>query len=188
MDRRVRKTKALLRQGLAQLMQTKNLRDITVRELADLVDINRGTFYIHYKDIYDMIGQIEEEMFEEFDTLIRHHTIDELQKGDTLLFTDLCDYMAKNADMCIPLLGENGDPSFVFRMKKLVRTKCLDEYMKIFHKGEDNAFDYYYAFVVSGCLELFKEWLRKGMPESPEEMSRLTSQIVMDGLANLEKI
>ena len=46
-DRRVRKTKAQLRAGLAKLMQTKSIKEITVKELVDEVDINRSTFYLH---------------------------------------------------------------------------------------------------------------------------------------------
>ena len=50
-DRRVRRTKKLLTHGLIQLMKEKQVQDITVRELADLVDVNRGTFYLYYRDI-----------------------------------------------------------------------------------------------------------------------------------------
>ena len=60
-DRRVRKTKAQLRQGLARLMQKKSIKEITVKELVDEVDINRSTFYLHYTDIYQMLEKIEEE-------------------------------------------------------------------------------------------------------------------------------
>ena len=53
-DRRVRKTKAQLRAGLARLMQKKSIKEITVKELVDEVDINRSTFYLHYSDIYNL--------------------------------------------------------------------------------------------------------------------------------------
>ena len=69
-DRRVRKTKALLLKGLMQLMETKDIRDISVKELSDLVDINRSTFYLHYSDIYDMLAQIENELFIEFNDIL----------------------------------------------------------------------------------------------------------------------
>ena len=65
MDSRVRRTKKLLREGLAQLMQEKSVKKISVRELSDLVEINRGTFYLHYKDIFDLVKEIEDELFEE---------------------------------------------------------------------------------------------------------------------------
>ena len=60
-DRRVRKTKMQLSQGLARLMQKKSIKEITVKELVDEVDINRSTFYLHYTDIYQMLEKIEEE-------------------------------------------------------------------------------------------------------------------------------
>lgn len=41
MDRRVRKTRAQLRQGLAELLKEKSLKEITVKELVEKVDINR---------------------------------------------------------------------------------------------------------------------------------------------------
>ena len=55
MDRRVRKTKAQLREGLARLMQKKSIKEISVKELVEEVDFNRSTFYLHYTDIYQML-------------------------------------------------------------------------------------------------------------------------------------
>ena len=57
-DRRVRKTKRQLRLALMKLMADKSIKDISVRELAAIADINRGTFYIHYKDVYDLLSML----------------------------------------------------------------------------------------------------------------------------------
>ena len=46
-DRRIRKTRRLLRECLTALLKEKKVQDITVREIADMADINRGTFYLH---------------------------------------------------------------------------------------------------------------------------------------------
>ena len=48
-DRRVKRTKKLLADALAALMKQKPLKSITVRELTELADLNRGTFYLHFK-------------------------------------------------------------------------------------------------------------------------------------------
>ncbi len=56
-DRRVRRTRRQLQQALVTLMREKELREITVRELTELADVNRGTFYAHYKDLEDMLEQ-----------------------------------------------------------------------------------------------------------------------------------
>ena len=62
-DRRVRKTKQQLQDGFIQLRKKKDLKDITVKELCELTDLNRGTFYLHYKDIYDLSEQLESSLF-----------------------------------------------------------------------------------------------------------------------------
>ena len=69
-DRRIRRTKAILSRSLIQLMEEKEIRDISVKELTDLADINRGTFYLHYNDIYDLLAQMEDELFVEFNEIL----------------------------------------------------------------------------------------------------------------------
>ena len=59
MDRRVRRTKKRLREALLGLLCTKSVEDITVSELAIKADINRGTFYTHYRDAEDLLANIE---------------------------------------------------------------------------------------------------------------------------------
>ena len=81
MDRRVRKTKSQLRAGLAQLMREKSIREITVKELVDKVDINRSTFYLHYSDIPGMLKEIEDEILEEMGRAIQEHPIEGGEKS-----------------------------------------------------------------------------------------------------------
>ena len=47
-DRRVLRTRKMLLEGLTDLLKEKDIKDISVKELADYADINRCTFYLHY--------------------------------------------------------------------------------------------------------------------------------------------
>ena len=60
-DRRLRRTRERLRESLLELLGEKDIRAVTVKELTDRADVNRGTFYSHYQDIYDMLDQLEAE-------------------------------------------------------------------------------------------------------------------------------
>ena len=82
-DRRVRKTKAQLRAGLARLMQKKSIKEITVKELVEEVDINRSTFYLHYTDIYQMLESIEAELMEEITHLVADYPLDPLNNKES---------------------------------------------------------------------------------------------------------
>ena len=72
-DRRVRRTKKLLTQALTELLQKKQINEITVKELTDLADMNRGTFYLYYRDIFDMLEKIEAELFQKLDSIAQSH-------------------------------------------------------------------------------------------------------------------
>ena len=60
-DTRVQFTRNALKQALLTLMEEKNVDKITVKELCETAGINRGTFYLHYLDIYDLYNQMVEE-------------------------------------------------------------------------------------------------------------------------------
>ena len=115
-DRRVRRTKKLLSQGLIELMQQKQVKDITVRELADLVDVNRGTFYLYYRDIFDMLERLEEELFEQLEEVTgkmeeKDTSLEEsfalYQKGMELLKT--CKDKIDRIEKKVQILDENGE-------------------------------------------------------------------------------
>ena len=65
-NRSVRNTKRRLRDGLLQLMEARPLQEISVKELTELVDVNRGTFYFHYADLYALLREMEQDFFEAF--------------------------------------------------------------------------------------------------------------------------
>ena len=185
-DRRVRKTKRQLRQALTVLLQEKPIKDITVREIADMVDINRGTLYLHYKDVFDMLEQIENDIFEEFNDLIRAHPPAEDQGKPLPLLTDVFTYFAANADMAIALMGPNGDHAFIDKLKDLVKERCFYDWMQVYSSSNSKNFAYFYAFVVYGCIGLFQNWLETGMKETPEEMAALAEQMILNGVKVLE--
>ena len=61
-DRRIRYTKAALRQSLLELLEEKPLSGISVKAICERADINRSTFYDHYTDQYDLLHQLEQEI------------------------------------------------------------------------------------------------------------------------------
>ncbi len=70
-DRRVKRTKKLLRDSLFALLQQKSINEITVTELTEVADINRATFYFYYTDIFDMLDQIQVEAYEMFEGVLQ---------------------------------------------------------------------------------------------------------------------
>lgn len=64
MDRRQRKTKTAILTACYELIKDKDFRKVTINDIADKADINRGTFYLHFDDKFDMINSFEEEVLD----------------------------------------------------------------------------------------------------------------------------
>ena len=180
-DRRVRRTQRQLRLALAQLMRQKPVQKITVRELADLVDINRATFHLHYRDVFDLLRQTEDDLAQDFNRIIAEHQRDLSQGTLRSLLQDLFCNIQENADLIQVLLGENGDISFVNRLKEFVRTVCLSHYTSVRQQANSAHFEYSFSYMVSGCIGLFQRWLDVRMQESCDEMAALTEQLILHG-------
>ena len=59
MDIRIEKTKTAIHNTFLELRSKKPLEKITIKELCEKAQINKSTFYSHYKDIYDLSDQLE---------------------------------------------------------------------------------------------------------------------------------
>lgn len=186
-DRRVRKTKALLLHGLTTLMREKSIKNISVRELSDLVDINRGTFYLHYKDVYDLLEKAEEEIINEFLELFSKLSFGTGFSYPFLISGEIFKFIDKYADFAHAILGKNGDIAFVEKFKALVREQIFKDWLKSNKKEKSKHFEYYFSFIASGFIGILQSWLDGGRKESPAEMAALAEQILTSGAAVLSK-
>ena len=186
-DRRVRKTRGQLRQGLVRLMREKSIQDITVKELCEECDINRGTFYLHYTDVYQLLHSIEDELLVEFERVLDGLTAQSVLAAATPspAMCSMFELLADNADMCLVLLCHNGDMAFLEKVKDIVRLRVLDECGAQFRSNGRDTYDYVYSFIVSGCIGMLQCWLEKEMPISPREMAAMVEGVLVKGVTAL---
>ena len=182
-DRRVRRTKKLLSQGLIELMQHKQVKDITVRELADLVDVNRGTFYLYYRDIFDLLEQLEEELFEQLNAVILSHQGEPVLTHILHVLVDVFRIVAENKEICRVLLSDNGDIKFLQKLSDVIQEKLRTEWLHGYVHNEAE-FEYRYAFGALGFVGLLRTWLHRDCAESAEGMAVLADSLIRQGIMN----
>ena len=187
MDRRILKTRAALKGALANLMLVKQVKDISVRELTDLADVNRGTFYLHYKDVFDLLEKTEDDILEEFKETLTEFDEKSVSDDATRFFESVYTLCMKNGDFIRILIGENGDIRFLNSLKELVREKCLNEWSFITKKQRPEQFDSYYAFIVGGLISLLQYWFSSNMKETPHELAIITGDMLSGGLSMKSK-
>lgn len=176
-DRRVIKTRRQLKKGLAALMKEKSVNQITVKELVEEVDINRSTFYLHFKDIQDLLREIEENMEAQIKRAIEEHPIVSGDENAFYFIEDMFRVLDEEREISKALIGPNGDMGFIHRIERIIKENSRGTLEKMF-PGKKEDLKYFYAFCLSGCLGLVKVWLNEGEEKSPEEMAQMTFNMI----------
>lgn len=183
-DRRILRTRALLRQGLAELMQEKNAGDITVKELVARANVNRSTFYLHYTDIDQMLASIEAELLERIEASVQAHPIDPHQAQIFPLVGDLFALMAENREICAALLGPHGDMAFLLQIEAILSRYSLQVLADAYPDRRADL-DSGYSFCLSGCVGLIKNWLQAEEPAPPDVMAQRTYRLIHNAMRGL---
>ena len=123
-NRSVRNTKKRIQDGLLTLLQKKPINQITVKELTELVDVNRGTFYFHYNDVYDLLYKTEDRFFNDFNTVLNGK---DLKSSDEMYqyLVEIFSFLEKNSNMCKIFFSDNCDMKFFNDIKALVNERCF---------------------------------------------------------------
>ncbi|MBR3023461.1 MAG: TetR family transcriptional regulator C-terminal domain-containing protein [Oscillospiraceae bacterium] len=183
-DRRVRKTEEQLVKGLTKLMKTKSIKNITVRELADEVDINRSTFYLHYKDIFDMVEKIENELAANLISTLDELNNNHITQNILLDFlSDTFETIYLNAELCAVLLSSNGDISFQKKLRDIIDTKTL-EIVNTYLAGKASKDETVLitSFIINGILGIISTWLQNISIGTPEKMAATACSLIENGI------
>ena len=172
-DRRVKYTKMVLRESLLELLQDKPINRISVTELCQNADVNRGTFYAHYSEPYDLLKQIEDELFEDIRRCFEEKPDNTMEETNM----DLLLVINRNRELCRIILSDSASPNFMSRVYDVGA-----EYFRRYWKGSlerlDMPEDYLYRSIVTGNVELIRYWIMNDDNRSPEDIAAMMSSLV----------
>jgi AcrR family transcriptional regulator len=170
-NRKTRYTKMVLRNSLTELMKEKSILGITIKDICELADVSRSTFYAHYKDQYDLLQQIQEETIASIEKLLEKYDDDDSKNGIILMLEELLRYIADNGESIQVLLSENGDINFQKKIFGFTRRKQVMKYFT--GRFDEKTQEYASVFTVNGSIGLIQLWLKNGMDVPVNEMAKL---------------
>lgn len=158
-DRRIRRTKRALHSALSQLLTEKDLRHITVRELAGRANIHRATFYLHYRDVYDLYEQSEKEIVTHLKELIAEDSTHSYE----LLFIRLIYYLYDNQELSRMLLARGGETSqLLLDLYEDLERKYIDIWRyEVPGIVITDRMRYIASYHVQGSFSLISAWVRQ---------------------------
>jgi AcrR family transcriptional regulator len=179
-DRRITYTKMVLKQSLLELLRERPIEKITVKDICERADINRGTFYTHFSDPYDLLQQIENELFSE---ILEYIESSLKAEAISALLGMIFESILKNSDLCKVLFSDYGDKEFLRRVITIAREVSMREWQKMIPSVTDEEMEILYLFYANGCIAIIQHWVTSGMKESPEELSTMIEKLSLNGLS-----
>lgn len=185
-NRRVRSTRENLRSALIGLLEEKPVHQISVLEVTERADVSRGTFYLHFKDVYDMVDQLEDDIVRQVETVMQ--TAGE-SNADSLkwMFTQLMRFARDNRELWLVLTGPNSHSRLTEKIYAALYQRTNHNLSRMFdNTPEENA--YMTAFVVHGAFAMCGQWLRDGAKEEPEILAEVLAQSIEASKAALARV
>ena len=160
-NKRKRDSQKKIQKVFIELLQTKEIKDITVSEIVKLAKINRSTFYANYIDIYDLIDKMKDVMINEFFNIYFEETTTNTHSYD---FLKLFKHIKDNQLFYKTYFKLNFDFNW--------NTDYLnDEMLKWF--GSTDYKEYHITFFKAGLNAIIQKWLENGCKETPEEIENI---------------
>ncbi|SDK46668.1 TetR/AcrR family transcriptional regulator [Sediminibacillus albus] len=181
LDRRKKYTRMVLRDSLMQLLKEKQISAITVKELCELADINRSTFYSHYFDQYDLLDKIEDEIIEDMKGYLSQYNF-EKEEDSLHMIEKLIEYFASKHEVCKTLFSEKVDTTFQQKVMVFARGVFMKNWKADNHFQEDSS-EYLSTFIISGSIHAIKSWLNNNMDKTPKEMAGIINGLINRGLS-----
>lgn len=182
-DRRIIRTKQGIQEALTELLEKKSINKISVKEITDIAGINRGTFYLHYVDKYDLMEKsINQLMIEISETgsnilnLAQRHIHSELSRKKLVNeFTTLFKYIQKNSRLIKSLTNENSSYSFHHKFNELLKDRLI---AKLGPKQKDVPAIYIVSAFSYSIQGIIRTWLESGMEDTADMMGEYTFNIL----------
>lgn len=171
-DRRVRYTKMVLCDSMLDLLKNKSLNQISITELCKAADINRNTFYKHYNTPYEIIREMEDEMF----TALMESIKDFDNVNDIILAS--CRTMERDKKMSVIIFSETDSSSLLSKALSSFRNTDMTAQMNNGATLQKAFQDKLYLFGEQGTIAIMKDWVLGGFKESAESIAEIISYLI----------
>ena len=158
-NQRTRLSKMLLKNALLDLMvEKKSIEKISVRELCEVADLNRSTFYAHYAEPKELLNEMEDELLEAAaNHLSRIGKANDVNAASYILA--FLRYIKQNDKEYRILLVDTADVSFKEKFMRIATGQIIESFDFELKPDEEQ---YVYSYILNGSSSVIIQWIRSG--------------------------
>jgi AcrR family transcriptional regulator len=184
LDPRVKRTRGLLQQALADLLSEKTFQNITVQEITERAEVNRATFYAHFQDKYALLNYNVREAFQErVDRQLPERPAFNPENLRLLTLT-VCEYVSEFLSRCAPS-SPNGDRTFLVRQ---VQEQCYEVILGWVTRSWGEPAPYHLSPEIVAMVTSWAifgsalQWVHQGRQLAPEQLADQVLHLLATGL------
>ena len=170
------RSKKLINNALADLLQEKPLDKITVTDVVRRAEINRGTFYAHYTDIADVMNHLIEQTFIRIRDAISvaPKALTEVPK---VLLLQVQEILEEDMEFYQKVLNSNVSAVMQDRLIDFV-LQYLFEHEEDFSFGNHEQYVLTVRFCAGGLSNLYRDWFAGRLPLTLDELTETASMMI----------
>lgn len=170
-DSRVKYTKMVIRNSFIKLLEEKPISKITLKEVCDLAEINRSTFYKYYRDTYDWMDQTVNECM-----VGAHELLDQVNSKDIkVILTEMLQAIVENISMFDALFTNYGNVNFADELFAICLEKAETKLSSDLLDNPEGQRKWKCYFLAYGCSGIIRCWIKDGMKQAPAEVATYIS-------------
>lgn len=183
-DKRSIKTRKAIKNALMELMCSREISKITIKDIAIAADINRKTFYTHYTDVFSVLNDIENELMSKLINILNTFEMSGEKYNPYPIFKKLTEEINKDIEFYKLLLSYDSSSNLINKI-----TLLLKEYIYKYCVSEsdiDNIrLPYIINFISAGIISSYQEWFNSHSKITLEQLSETLSIFIADGINSL---
>lgn len=180
-DRRCVRTRRAIKQILMKLIVEEDADCITIKEIADKADINRKTFYSHYKDVNAVLDDIQNDLVDKLNGVLKGCEIGRILRDPYPFFRKLTEIINENFDFYKYLIRSQSASNFWAKIKEALKHRIMDNLHNEIASGKE-ALSFTVEFIVSGILSIYREWISSEQKTPLAQVSRIAGALALNSL------
>lgn len=176
LDRRTKYSLRVIRAAMFELLETKSFDAVTVTDICAKADVNRGTFYKYYRDVYDLFEKTQDEFIDKLHTLFEETQTTGSEMPD--FFTSVFRILSENKELV--QVARNREFAEQFTKKLLVFV--LPQINQLIANADPHASEekirFLSEYIMGGCTRVVAAWIGENMAVPADRMERYITEFI----------
>jgi AcrR family transcriptional regulator len=186
-DRRVQRTRQVLRQALIDLILEQGYDAVSIQDITDRADVGRATFYLHYNDKEDLLLEVTESIVIAFEQRFQQIPQDAWAREEGAPVEQIFIYAAEHAALYRAIMNGRGGFNVSRRLHAIIASTLQQDVAAQVaeHKISPRVpLEFLSNYFAGSMLSLVFWWLEFNQPYSPAEMARMFREVSFYGRAH----